>query len=267
MAIKSDGKRRWVEVSVRLGGTPEQVWKAIATGPGMTAWFTPTTVEERVGGTIAFDFGGGVASSGSITAWDPERGRFAYEERGWSGEAPPIATEVTVTSASGDTCVVRMVHSLFTTSDAWDDEMEGFEKGWPGFFEVLDIYLRDFADQPAAAARAMAMAPGSTGATWAELARRLGLHAANLDEQRRAPAGVPSFAGTVRSVHQTADGCHALLRVVEPGDGIAMFGAFRSGDAVRVAACLFFYGPPATDTAARAEPAWAAWLSEHYPAT
>jgi len=54
---RDDSGRRWVEMEFLVPGTPEQVWQAIATGPGMSAWFTTTQVEERVGGTISFDFG------------------------------------------------------------------------------------------------------------------------------------------------------------------------------------------------------------------
>ncbi|PRC45252.1 ATPase, partial [Mycobacterium sp. ITM-2017-0098] len=64
-------------------GTPEQVWHAIATGPGMSAWFTPTSVEEHVGGAIEFDFGEGAVSSGVVTEWEPPV-RLGYEEHGWS---------------------------------------------------------------------------------------------------------------------------------------------------------------------------------------
>ena len=56
---KDDDGRRWVELEFLVPGTPEQVWQAIATGPGMSAWFTPTTVDECVGGAIEFDFGEG----------------------------------------------------------------------------------------------------------------------------------------------------------------------------------------------------------------
>ena len=41
---------RSVAVEVEVPGTPEEVWQAIATGPGITAWFVPTEVEEREGG-------------------------------------------------------------------------------------------------------------------------------------------------------------------------------------------------------------------------
>ncbi len=37
---RDDSGRRWVEMEFLVPGTPEQVWQAIATGPGMSAWFT-----------------------------------------------------------------------------------------------------------------------------------------------------------------------------------------------------------------------------------
>jgi uncharacterized protein YndB with AHSA1/START domain len=89
----------------------------MATGPGMSAWFTPTTIEERPGGAIAFDFGGGAVSRGTVTEWQPPS-RVVYEESEWKPGAPPVATEITIRGRSGDACVVRMVHSLFTTQDS-----------------------------------------------------------------------------------------------------------------------------------------------------
>ena len=150
MPIKKDETgKRWVEMEFVAPGTPEQLWQAMATGPGNTAWFTKATVDERVGGEIQFDFGTRGTQSGEVTAWEPPH-RFAYVERHWSEGAPPVATEITITARSGDTCVVRMVHSLFTSSDEWDDQIEGFEKGWPAFFAVLRLYLTHFPGQRAA---------------------------------------------------------------------------------------------------------------------
>ena len=45
--------------------------KAIATGPGIGAWFVPSTVEERVGRRVTFDLGDGLAVAGVVTGWDP----------------------------------------------------------------------------------------------------------------------------------------------------------------------------------------------------
>jgi uncharacterized protein YndB with AHSA1/START domain len=260
MPVKKDNSgRRWVEMEFLVRGTPEQVWHAIATGPGMTAWFTPTTVEERAGGAITFDFDDMGTQSGTVTAWDPPA-RFAYEEYGWSGDAPPVATEVTVTSYSGDRCVVRMVHSLFTEKDDWDGEMEGFEGGWPGFFEVLRLYLKHFAGKPAASVRAMASHPGGDAQAWSKLTTALNLEGANVGERRETPSDAPRLAGVVERVHQDAFSRELMLRLDEPGEGIALVGCFRAGDEARGAASIYLYGPNAAATAAAEQTKWTSWL-------
>ncbi len=43
MSVKKDPSgKRWVQAEVEIPGTPEQVWEAIATGPGVSSWFVPT---------------------------------------------------------------------------------------------------------------------------------------------------------------------------------------------------------------------------------
>ncbi len=45
MTTKKDPSgRRFVEVAFDLPGTPEQIWNAIATGPGISSWFVPSEV-------------------------------------------------------------------------------------------------------------------------------------------------------------------------------------------------------------------------------
>ena len=180
---KDDSGKRWVEMEFITPGTPEQVWQALATGPGNTAWFTKTTVDERVGGAIRFDFGPDGGSAGEVTTWEPPF-KFGYVERDWMPGAPPVATEITITSRSGDRCVVRMVHSLFASADNWDDQLEGFEGGWPGFFEVLRLYLAHFAGKPAAAIRVAASRPGGDQEAWSLLTKAL---QPRWRQRRRAP--------------------------------------------------------------------------------
>ena len=45
-----------------MPGTPEEVWHAIATGPGITAWFVPTEVDERERRPLELTFGPGRSS-------------------------------------------------------------------------------------------------------------------------------------------------------------------------------------------------------------
>ncbi|WGF86400.1 SRPBCC family protein [Marinivivus vitaminiproducens] len=262
MPVKTDASgKRWVEMGFVVPGSPEEVWAAIATGAGNSAWFTQATIDERVGGAITFDFGGGMTSSGTVTLWEPPH-RFSYEERDWSGEAPPIATEIVITGRAGGTCVVRMVHALFTSSDAWDDEMEGFEAGWPGFIEVLRVYLAHFAGQPAAPVRAMSPCADDQAGAWKRLGEALGLAGANVGEQRSAGPEAPALAGTVEIVRQDARTREIMLRVSEPGPGIALIGVHPYAGSTHASLSLFLYGDGAPALAARLEPHWHDWLAK-----
>src|SRR5262245_5377829 len=84
--------------------SPEQVWQAIATGPGIDSGFMGRNeVKPGAGGVVRTAFGGYTPES-AITAWDPPR-RFAQH----SGVAPDgrfIAYEFLVEGrASGSTVV------------------------------------------------------------------------------------------------------------------------------------------------------------------
>ncbi len=260
MPVKTDGNKRWVEVATLVPGSPEQVWQAIATGPGIGAWFTPTTVEERVGGAVAFDFGNGTFSNGTVLAWQPPF-RFSYEERDWSKDAPPLATEVTVTSRSGDRCVVRMVHSLFSDRDTWDDEMDGFESGWPGFFEVLRLYLGKFVGQPAAVVGVTTTGSGHADA-WARLTGALGLIGANVGDRRASAAGAPTLAGVVERVRQDRKSREVLLEIEQPARGLALAGIYGTDERTHAGVTLFLYGAGAADAAGRVRGDWSTWMGK-----
>jgi uncharacterized protein YndB with AHSA1/START domain len=262
MPMKRDGSgRRWVEMEFAVPGSPEQVWQAIATGAGMGAWFTPATIDEYVGGAIEFDFGGGNTSGGPVIAWEPPV-RFAYEEVGWNGEAPPVATEVTVTSRCGDECVVRMVHSLSTEKDDWDHELESFEGGWPSFFEILRIYLADYAGQPAAILSANANPAGGEADAWRTVLRRLDLVGANRGDPAVSPEGAPRLAGTVEQIQQNRRFRQVLLRVSEPGPGVAAIGTCTVAGQVMVNISVYVYGGRSADIVAAEQPGWTHWLSK-----
>ncbi|CAL8981792.1 hypothetical protein RHODGE_RHODGE_02771 [Rhodoplanes serenus] len=264
---KTAATRRAVEMEIELPGTPEQIWQAMATGPGNAAWFVPTIIEEKVGGRLEFQLGGGATSHGVVTVWQPPH-RFGYEELGWSGEAPPLATEIVIEAASGGTCRVRMVHSLFTDRDDWDKEMESFETGWPAFFAILRLYLRHFAGEPAASSRPMGGFGGDPAAAWAELTRRLGLDGARPGERRdTAVDGAPQLAGTVEEEYRIGDHQALMLRLDTPAPGIALMGAFSYAGKSHIALSLYFYGRESAAVEARESPRWHAWMAEQFPFT
>src|SRR5687768_8097006 len=71
------------ELELAVPGTPEQVWRAIATAEGISAWMMPTELDEREGGAVTFHMGPDESSTGRVTAFEPNR-RIAYEED-WAG--------------------------------------------------------------------------------------------------------------------------------------------------------------------------------------
>ena len=183
MSVKKEANgSRSVQVEVEVPGTPEQVWQAIATGPGVGAWFVPTESDGRIGGTVTNHFGGGIDSESTITEWDAPR-RFT-KEGDWGPNSPTVATEWTVEARGGGMCMVRVVHSLFSETDDWDNQLTGVESGWPSFFRILRLYLEHFPGQPSSQIQLLAM-PAASGA-WEKLAGALNLAGAAPGERRDA---------------------------------------------------------------------------------
>jgi hypothetical protein len=259
---KDESGKRWVEMELIVPGTPDEVWHATATGPGNTSWFTPTQIDEHVGGALRFDLGPHGISTGEVTTWQPPE-RFGYVEREWAEGAPPVATEITITARDGGRCVVRMVHSLYTSSDAWDDQVEGFEGGWPAFFEVLKLYLAHHAGAKASSFLVMARGDADQHRVWESLSGALDLAGANVGDRRSAPADTLALAGTVVHVRQDAKQRLVILRLDAPATGVALVGTYGMADRTNASVCLFVYGDDAEATAAALRPRWDAWLQQH----
>lgn len=265
MSVSKDASgRRSVQVEVEVPGTPEEVWQAIATGPGISAWFVPTQFEEVDGKPVAVtsDFGPGMAARAVVTAWDPPR-MFVAQGEGWGG-SPPMATQWSVESRAGGVCVVRVVHSLFASGDDWDDQLEATESGWPGFFRTLRIYLTHFRGQRGTIMQFVAPFAGTDAQAWDALTTALGFRDMRLGQAWTAPAGVPALGGVVE--HLSEGPYDALLRIDAPGPGVAALGAFNCGGPSMLALSLYLYGDHAAATAARETPAWQAWFQARFPA-
>ena len=262
MSVKKEANgRRSVQVEVEVPGTPEQVWQAIATGPGVSAWFVPTEIDGRVGGAETTHFGGGMDSVATITEWDAPH-RFV-KEGSWGPNAPTVATEWIVEARDGGTCIVRVVHSLFAETDDWDNQLKGVESGWPSFFCILRLYLEHFAGQPSSQIQLMAM-PAASGA-WEKLAGALNLAGAAPGERRQAGDGAPPLSGIVESVN-TAGHPDTLLRIDLPGPGAVFAAACPAGEQAWVTVSFYLYGDTAAAVVARDQEAWTAWMTNLFPA-
>jgi uncharacterized protein YndB with AHSA1/START domain len=265
MSVQQDASgRRSVQSEVEVPGTPEEVWQAIATGPGISSWFVPTTFEERDGNPVAVttNFGPGMESRSAVTAWDPPR-MFAAQGEGWGG-SPPIATEWTVEARAGGMCLVRVVHSLFASTDDWDNQLEGTELGWPGFFRTLRIYLTHFRGQRSALMPFVVPVAGTEAEAWDTVTAALGLKGVSVGQHWTTPGGVPPLSGVAEYVSQSPH--DALLRLDKPGPGVAALGAFNVGGQTMIALTVYQYGERAAETVAREAPAWQGWIQERFPA-
>ena len=55
---------------IEVDASPEEVWEAIATGPGVDSWFMGRNeIEPREGGATRMDMGGGSTEEATVTAW------------------------------------------------------------------------------------------------------------------------------------------------------------------------------------------------------
>lgn len=265
MSVKKEPSgRRSVQVEVEVRGTPEQVWQAIATGPGISSWFVPTEVEGRVGGALALDFGGGMVSSATVTEWQPPH-RFVAEDKTWMQGGPPVATEWIVEAKAGGTCIVRVVHSLFASTDDWDGQLESTETGWPGYFRVLRHYLEHHAGEPASSFVLSAPAAEGADGIWNKLSRALGTPAPRVGQPVRVEArGAAAMAGTLRAYDEVPQGKGVMLVVHEPAPGVVLASAMDCMGMQMATLQAFFYGPRAGAAAAQQEH-WQQWLNDLFP--
>jgi uncharacterized protein YndB with AHSA1/START domain len=146
-----------MERSYEVAATPEQVWDAIATADGISAWMVPTRLDPQIGGEVSFDLGE-LTSTGVVTDYTPNH-RFAYEEP-WPidefreyidqvnpadddlSSVSPIATEFLIESVSGGSCVIRVVSSAYGSGADWENEF--FAEMVAGWGALLDNLASHF---------------------------------------------------------------------------------------------------------------------------
>lgn len=262
---KDPSGRRSVQAEAEVPGTPEEVWHAIATGPGITSWFVPAELEEREGGAMLLHFGPGnsMDSHATVTTWEPPH-RLTADSNDMGPGAPTIATEWTVEAHDGGTCTVRVVHSWFASTDDWDSQFEQTEMGWTAFFRILRLYLAHFSGQPCTVFQLMAIAPEPTADAWAALTAGLGLPELTVGQRASSAGSAPTLGGIVERTGEPGYP-EILMRLDSPAPGIAHLFPLPMGGQVYLPIRLFFYGDQATSAAAEAEPVWQTWAAEHFP--
>ncbi|WP_370963279.1 SRPBCC domain-containing protein [Amycolatopsis sp. cg9] len=193
-----------------VGATPEQVWEAIATGPGIDSWFMGRNeVEGGTGGVVRGAFGG-YRPEYRIREWEPLE-KLVYG----SDPAPDgrtIAYEFLVEGRDGGSSVVRCVTSGFLPGDDWEDEFEAMTAGGALFFRTLVEYVTHFAGRTAVPVTVFGPPVGDWDEAWARLGTALGLPARPAVGDRVSLGGVVYAANDQTVGIRTPD---AMIRFME----------------------------------------------------
>lgn len=248
---------RSIEMEIEVAGTPEEVWQAIATGPGITSWYVPHEVEEREGGHAVASFGPEpeMQAPGRVAAWDPPR-RIVFDG---GADDEGMAFEWLVEAKDGGTCVVRLVNSGFLVGEEWDDHYDGMTEGWGIFLFNLQLHMEHFRGRAATASLPLGTWPGPRDEAWQRLTAHLGIEAQPREGDRLdiTVDGLPHLAGAV-----VAATPHRIsLLVDEPAPGTAFVAAEGRGEQVEVSVWTYLYGEEGVRATERDEPVWRRFLA------
>ena len=241
---------------LEVEATPEEVWQAIATGPGIDSWFMGVNeVDPGEGGATRMTFAGGGTEEAAITAWEPPT-RLASR----TAEAPDGALhafEYIVEGRDKGSTVVRWVHSGFL-GDNWEKEYEGLSEGDPMYFDKLRVYLTHFKGRTATPVNVFGetIVPDRDEA-WARFHEALGLAGPPSvgDQVVLTPEGLPKLEGEVDWLSRDFLG-------VRTDDGIYRFMHISVfGGPVGVGHHIFTEGLDHAET----EAAWGTWLRTVFP--
>ncbi len=232
---------------LEVSATPEQVWEAIATGPGLESWFLGRNeIDPRPGGTARWSIGEFTAES-TITTWDPPN-RFVN-----TGMPAPDGSfhqfDYHIEAREGGGSAIRYEHTGMLSGD-WEAEYEAMSEGDPMYLDKLVAYLTYFRGRFATSVEVMGPEAPDRELAMGRFRAALGLDddVAVGDEVRAAPRGLESFDGVVDHISPHFLGIRsddAIYRFIHAFTGQVMIGHHLfAGDVDR----------------ADAEEMWRSWL-------
>lgn len=254
---ESQPTARAIEVSVEVPGTPEEVWAAVATGPGITSWFVPMQVDERAGGEVAMDWGSFGTQTADVVAWEPPH-RVVFRGR----DDGAMAFEWLVEAIDGGSCVVRLVNSGFGEGEDWDEQYDGMTQGWKIFLENLRLHRTHFPGRWARAVIPTVRIDGPSTAAWESLCGALGLPSdAAEGDAISTSGGAPELAGRVERVISLPAAKVYLLLVDRPHPGTAFVAVEGDGDSVAGSVYLYLYGDEDGGIDDSVAASWLDWMN------
>jgi uncharacterized protein YndB with AHSA1/START domain len=186
-----------VRKEIEVEATPEEVWEAVTTGPGLDSWFMGTNeVQPGEGGTVRMTLPAWTLES-TVTVWDPPNRLVTQTSEGEDGRL--MTFEYVIEGRGGGRTVVRFVHSGFLPGDDWEAEYDALKKGDPMYLHKLAQYLTYFRGRTATPVDVYGPQVADQEQAWAVLRGGLGLTGSvdEGDHVRLTPDGLPPIEGVV----------------------------------------------------------------------
>ncbi|WP_248963240.1 SRPBCC family protein [Sphaerisporangium perillae] len=240
-----------VREEIALDATPEEVWEAIATGPGIDSWFMGHN-EVEPGSMVRHSLMGQTQTS-SVTAWEPGK-RFSHQTE-QNPDGTFMAFDYLIEGRGQGSTVLRLVHSGFLGDD-WEAQYDALKKGDGMYLHKLAAYLKHF---PGRTSSFNVLVPGPQvpdhERVWSAFKNALGV-TGELTEGTRvrlSVAGLPAAEGVV----ERAD--YPSVPSVCTADALYMFmHGYRDTVVVEQ------HGFTAGADGRAAEEAWKSWLAQAF---
>lgn len=245
---------RRFEVEIPLDASPDQVWEAIATRPGLTAWFAPMDVAPDENGR---------SPDGDVVRWEPGRALTVQTPPNEDGSTSSFA--YLIQARDGGTTVLRFTQTGFLGDD-WEAEYEATARGWGLYFHTLAQYLANFSGRPATYVAVEGPETAADRQAWRDLLAAIGV-------SESPGSGVGGAVTDGEEVRLDVPGLEPVVGVVDY-QGPSHLG-IRTDDALLrfhdrsllgmpVAVGHHYYGDRQDE--ARLHEAWQSWLDAVYAA-
>ena len=236
-----------------IDATPEEVWEAIATGPGLDAWFMGANeVEQREGGAVRTDTAG-YQMEATVSVWQPPERLVTTSPTEADGSRHTFEYQI---EPRGTRTAVRWLHTGFLGSEHWEAEYEGMSEGDPMYFAKLAEYLQHFRGRRATPINVFRPGPPDKAQGWTTYLRAFGL-------ERDVTVGdaVTLNMEGIGSIEGVVDVRSPSFLGVRSDDAMYRFMHIDWNEMVGLGHHLFAEGldGPAV------EGAWAAWLERVFP--
>ncbi len=128
--LMDDGTQRAVRFERHYDAPPEQVWEVLVDPAHVRRWLAEMTIEPRVGGGVAFDWGSTNQDEGVVQAFEPPR-LFEYT---WSREGPSVIRFEL--SQDGDGTLLVLEHTNLSAEQAIS-----VGAGWHSHLDAMEALL------------------------------------------------------------------------------------------------------------------------------